>query len=46
MSHKVYFPTGNPRGIKILIAAELAGLKVEHVEITYDSLKTEDHLRR
>lgn len=46
MSLKVYFPTGNPRGAKVLIAAELADVKVEHVAITYDSLKTEEHLKR
>lgn len=46
MSLKVYFPTGNPKGIKVLIVAELAGVKVEHVDITYESLKSEEHLKR
>jgi elongation factor 1-gamma len=43
---KVYFPTGNPRGLKILVAAQLAKVPLEHVNITYEDLKKDEHLKR
>ena len=39
MSLKVYYPYGNPRGTKVLLAAELANVKIEHVEISYEAAK-------
>ncbi len=46
MSLKVYFPSGNPRGAKILVAAKLANVPIELVPITYEELKNPEHLQR
>lgn len=46
MSVKLLFPYGNPRGNKLLFAAEVAGVPVEHVDIPFESLKSEEHLAR
>lgn len=46
MSNRLFFPYGNPRGAKVLVAAELAGFPVEHVDLPYDQLKTPEHLAR
>jgi len=46
MSIKLFSPTGNSRGTMILVAAELAGLQVEHVQIEYTDIKTPEHLKR
>lgn len=46
MSAKLFFPYGNPRGNKLLFAAEVAGVPVEHVDVPFESLKNEEHLAR
>jgi glutathione S-transferase len=46
MSLKLYCPTGNPRGAKLLVAAELANVQVEHVHIPFEALKKEEHKQR
>ena len=43
MSLNLWFPHGNGRASKILIAANFAGLQVEHKHIGYESLKTPEH---
>lgn len=46
MSLKVYYTYGNPRGTKIIVAAELANVNIEHINLTKDLLKKEEHLKR
>lgn len=46
MSLKVFFPYGNTRGTKILLAAELANVNIEHINLTHDALKKEEHIKR
>ena len=46
MSLSLWFPHGNGRATKILIAAEFAGIQVEHKHIGYENLKTPEHTAR
>lgn len=46
MSLNLWFPHGNGRASKILIAANYAGLQVEHKDIGYENLKTPEHVAR
>ena len=45
MSVKLHCPIGNYRGTMILVAAELAGLPVEHQHVEYTDLKTPEFLK-
>jgi glutathione S-transferase len=46
MSLKLYAPYGNTRAIKVLIAAELANVELEFVDIPFKDFKSPEHLRR
>ena len=46
MSIKVFFPLGNPRGSKVLVAAQLAEVPVEYVNISHEDIKKPEHLAR
>ena len=46
MSLSLWSPHGNGRAAKILIAAEIAKIPLEHKHIGYENLKTPEHLAR
>lgn len=46
MSFKLFAPYTNPRARLILIASELAGVKVDHQLVEYSETKTPEHLAR
>lgn len=46
MSVKLFVSSNNPRGRKILVAAALAEVPVQHVEISHEDLKKPEHLKR
>jgi elongation factor 1-gamma len=44
MSLSLWYPHGNGRAAKVLIAAEIAGIALEHKNIEYENLKTPEFL--
>lgn len=46
MSITLWSPHGNGRATKILLAAEIAKVQLQHKHIDYENLKTPEHLAR
>jgi elongation factor 1-gamma len=46
MPSKIYYNHGNPRGNKVLVAAQLANIEIDFISLSPEQWKSEEHLRR